>query len=91
MKKVGKEKFKSIILNLSIFYMLVVSALVLFNIATAVSEIELNDSEENKAKIEELRLLNNSLKQDKCTEIINDMIDYYNDTSYNGSVKLNQL
>ena len=91
MKKVGKEKFKSIILNLSIFYMLVVSALVLFNIATAVSEIELNDSEVNKAKIEELRLLNNSLKQDKCTEIINDMIDYYNDTSYNGIVKLNQL
>ena len=53
MKKLGKEKFKSIILNLSIFYMLVVSALVLFNIATSVSEIELNDSEENKAKIEE--------------------------------------
>ena len=86
-----KEKIKNIILNLSIFYMLVVSALVLFNIATSVSELELNDSEENKNKIEELRLLNNSLKQDECTKIIDDIINYYNNTSYNGTVKLNRL
>lgn len=87
----GKEKVRNIILNLSVFYVLVVSALVIFNIATAVDSVELNDSEENLKRIEELRLANNNLNQDECTNVINDMIKQYVNTSYAGETKLSEI
>lgn len=86
-----KEKIKNILFSISIFYSITLIILLIFNTLNLVTEVELNDSEENKIKLNEYKEEVKSLEKNKCTDIINQIIKYYEDTSYNGKISLKEM
>ena len=86
-----KEKLKNYVFGISIFYSLMILILMIINITTATTSIELHDSEENKNKLNEYKKEIATLKQNDCTTTINKLINYYEATSYNGKIKLKDI
>ena len=86
-----KNKLKSIILGISIVYSFMVLILMLLSFNTAVTTVELVDIEENILKLNNYQNEVNKLEQNSCTKVIKDLINYYEETSYNGKVKLKDI
>ena len=85
-----KEKIKKIIFNISIFYVVIVLVLMLISYFNATSSIELVNSEENIKELNKLKKELTSLENNSCTKEISKMIEYSENTSYNGKVNLKE-
>jgi hypothetical protein len=86
-----KEKIKNILFGSFISYVIVIVALMLFSYFTSVSSISLSDSEENLEKIKQYKEEVNKLDNNNCVTVIDEMIEYYEDTSYDGLVNLKEM
>lgn len=86
-----KEILKKFLLTSSVFYSIMIIILMIIKIVTLVETIELVDVEENKNKIEEYKTTLATLEKNKCTETIDKIIKYYENTSYNGKVPLKEI
>lgn len=86
-----RDNIKKILFIISIFYSLVVIVLMLVNSANVVTDIELYDTDENRVKLSEYKTQLSLLKQNDCTNVVNEMIEYYEQTSYNGKVNLKEM
>ena len=85
-----KEKIKVFLFNVSIFYSIVIVALMLFSYFSAKTKIELFDLEKNIERLNELKKEVALLKNNSCTDSINDLIKGYEATSYDGEVDLRE-
>ena len=86
-----KKNLKNILFTISIFYSLVVVVLMCITINDLVTEVELHDLDENKEKLIEYKEKLSKLPQNSCVEIINDLINHYEETTYDGKVNLNEI
>lgn len=86
-----KEKIKNQVFAISIFYSVVILVLMISNITSAVTSIELYDSEENRNKLNEYKKEIATLNQNECTTTINKIVKYYENTSYNGKIELKDI
>ena len=85
-----KEKIKQIILYLLVTYTITITIMIIINISTSTKYIHLSDSEDNLTKRSELKQELTKLDQNDCTSSIIDLIDLYNNTSYNGYISLRE-
>lgn len=86
-----KENIKNILLGVSIFYSIIIIILTVVTASNLVTTVELKDMEENKVKIKQYKQQLLTLPQNSCTEIIDEIINHYNKTSYNGKVNLKEM
>ena len=86
-----KEKIKIGLFFISIFYSFVVIVLMICSFNSAVTSIELNDSDENISIINEYKMKLTTLEDNSCTFLINDFIEYYEKTSYNQHINLREF
>ena len=86
-----KKNIRTGLLFVSIFYIVSVVGLMIINFCLSKSNVELHDSDDNVKKIKELRQEALSLEVNSCTIVINDMITYYEKTSYDGKVNLKEM
>ena len=86
-----KEKIKKIIFNISIFYVVIVLVLMLISYFNATTSIELVNNEENIKELNKLKKELTSLENNSCTKEISKMIEYSENTSYNGKVNLKKV
>lgn len=86
-----KKNIRTGLLFVSIFYIVSVVCLMIMNFCLSTSNVELHDSDDNVKKIKELRQEALSLEVNSCTIVINDMITYYEKTSYDGKVNLKEM
>lgn len=86
-----KEKIKNSLFCISIFYSIMILVLIIFNINSMVTAIDLSDSEKNKSKLQEYKNMIANFEPNSCTNVINEIIDYYESTSYDGEVKLRYI
>lgn len=86
-----KENIKKILLCISIFYSITIIVLTSITASNLVSTVELKDTQENKTKIAEYKQQLMTLPQNNCTEVIGEIISYYNETSYEGKVNLKEM
>lgn len=86
-----KEKIKNILFGSFISYFIVIIVLMLFNYFTSVSSISLSDSEDNLKEIKEYKEEVNKLDNNDCVSVINEMIGFYEETSYDGLVNLKEM
>ena len=90
MVKSMKKDIRTGLLFVSIFYVVAIVFLMIMNFCLSTSSIELHDSDENVKKIKELRREALALEVNKCSVVINDMITYYEKTSFDGDVNLKE-
>lgn len=86
-----KKNIRTGLLFVSIFYIVSVVGLMIVNFCLSTSNVELHDSDDNVKKIKELRQEALALEVNKCSVVINDMINYYEKTSYDGEVNLKKM
>lgn len=87
-----KEKLKTFLFHVSIFYSVVIIAMMLFSFFTAKTTIYLhNYLVLNKEKLNEIKNDVRLLEKNKCTDAINKLIEEYEVTSYDGEVNLREL
>lgn len=86
-----KENIKKILLIVSMFYSVIVIVLMLFNMSNMVTSVDLHDTEDNKTKIKQYKNELSLLEKNNCTNVINEMIEYYEKTSYSGKVDLKKM
>ena len=86
-----KKNIRTGLLFVSIFYIVSVVGLMIINFCLSTSNVELHDSDDKDKKIKELRQEALSLEVNSCTIVINDMITYYEKTSYDGKVNSKEM
>lgn len=86
-----KEKIKIFLLNGLICYSIIILFLMIMNIFNFKYEIELYDNEANNHEIISLKKRVNKLDDSSCKNVLNDMINVYEQTSYDGKVELTEL
>ena len=86
-----KEKIKSILLVISVFYVVIIVILMIFKINNFVTTVQLTDSDENKNKLNEYKEELALLEKNDCTSLIGELIKHYEDTSYDGVVKIKDM
>jgi hypothetical protein len=86
-----KEQVKRIIVTISMFYSLLILTLIIVKMNSFVTIVELTDSEENKNKLNEYIEKLNLLEKNDCTNLIDEVIKHYEDTSYDGKVKIKDM
>lgn len=86
-----KEKIKLFLFYLSIFYSVLVILGMIVNFVVSVHSIELKDSEENISKVENYKRELKTIPRNECTDVIDQMITYYEETSYDGHVNLKEM
>lgn len=86
-----KNNIRTGLLFISIFYVVSVCFLMIMNICLSTSKVELHDSDDNIEKLSLLKQEALLLESNSCTDIINKMINYYEDTSYDGYVNLKEM
>ena len=63
----------------------------IFTCITMTDSVELYDNNENKGRLNNYKEIVSNMEENKCTLVIKDIIKYYEDTSYNGSVNLKEM
>lgn len=84
-------KNKKYIFIIACVYMIIVTLSALINLNNSVSYVYLKDSKENKASLEKLKNQTKKVNNEKCRNAINQLINKYEDTSYNDKVNLKEL
>jgi len=86
-----KEKIKNILYGGSVFYTITVIILMLISLLNSVTTLELNDNKERKLQITQYKQEILTMENKECATVINNMIDFYEKTSYTGEVKLKDM
>ena len=86
-----KEKTKNLLFSASIFYSVIIVGLMIFTCITMTDSVELYDNDDNKVKLNNYKEIVSNMEDNECTLVIKDIIKYYEDTSYNGSVNLKEM
>jgi len=86
-----KNKIKNILFSASIFYSVLIVGLMIFTFSTMTDSVELYDNDDNKVKLNNYKEIVSNMEDNECKKVINDIIKYYEDTSYNGSVNLKEM
>ena len=86
-----KEKVKSLLFSASIFYSVLIVGLMIFTFSIMTDSVELHYSDDNKSRLSEYKEIVSKLEDSECKNVINDIIKYYEDTSYNGKVNLKEM
>ncbi|MBQ9072740.1 MAG: hypothetical protein IJY25_06245 [Bacilli bacterium] len=86
-----KENIKKILFIISIFYSFIIVVLMLITSSNLVATIELHDSEENRTKLKGYKEQLSALEQNSCTETIAEIINHYEETSYDGEVSIRKM
>ena len=86
-----KEKIKNVLFSASIFYTVFIVGLMVFTLCIMTDSVELHDSDDNKSRLSDYKEIVSKLEDNECKNVINDIIKYYEDTSYNGSVNLKEM
>lgn len=86
-----KDQIKKILFTISIFYSLVILVLMIVKMNSFITTVELTDSEENKNKLNEYKEKLNLLDKNDCTNLIEKVIDHYEETSYEGKIKIKDM
>lgn len=86
-----KEQIKNILFYTLITYSLFIVILTIINIFNINKFIELSDSDENITKINELKKEIETLPNNECKTLLNNMITAYEKTSFEDKVTNNQL
>lgn len=86
-----KEKIKNILFIISIFYSVVIIVSMIFTTINMVDIVDLSDTRENKSKLKEYKAQVSLLEENKCTKMINKIIKHYEETSYDGNVKIKEM
>lgn len=86
-----KGNIKNILFAISIFYSIVVIILMSITFNNLTSIIELEDSKENRERLEEYKQQLSTLEQNNCTNVIHKIIKHYEETSYDGEVSLKEM
>ena len=86
-----KNKIKNLLFSLSIFYSVFIVGLMIFTFSTMTDSVELYDNDDNKVKLNNYKEIVSNMEDNECKKVINDIIKYYEDTSYNGSVNLKEM
>lgn len=86
-----KEKIKSVLFSVSIFYSVLIVVLMIFTCITMTDSVELYDNDDNKSRLNNYKEMVSNMEDNECTLVIKDIIKYYEDTSYNGSVNLKEM
>lgn len=84
-----KGKIKNLLFSASIFYSVLIVGLMIFTCITMTDSVELYDNGDNK--LNEYKEIVSNMEDNECTLVIKDIIKYYEDTSYNGSVNLKEM
>ena len=83
-----KEKIKKMIFTIAIIYSIVVVVLMLYSYNTSTNMMEFNDDSENINLLNEYKKDLINIKDSICKNALNDLIEHYEKTSYNGIVNL---
>lgn len=82
---------KNILFIISMFYSLVVIIFMFITTNNLVTEIELHDLDENKDKLIKYKEQLINLPQNSCTEVIDEIIEHYEENTYDGKVNLKEM
>lgn len=85
------KKIKNILFTISTCYSLLILVLIIVKMNNFVTMIELTDSEENKNKLNEYKEEFNLLDKNDCTNLIGKVIEHYDETSYEGKIKIKDI
>lgn len=86
-----KEKVKNILYGGSVIYSITVIVLMMISLLNSVTTLELSDNEERKSQINQYKQEILTMANKECATVINNMIDFYEKTSYTGEVKLKDM
>ena len=86
-----KEKVKNILYGGSVIYSITVIVLMMISLLNSVTTLELSDNEERKSQINQYKQEILTMENKECATVINNMIDFYEKTSYAGEVKLKDI
>ena len=86
-----KNNIKNTVFTVSIFYSIIIIILMIITLCNLVTKVELHDSKENKSKLVEYKEKLNTLDENKCTLVIKDIINHYEQTSYDGFVNIKDM
>ena len=86
-----KERIKSYLFYFSICYSVLFISGLIINYAVSVNSIKLEDSAENISKVENYKRELKTIPRNECTDVIDKMILYYEETSYHGDVNLKEM
>ena len=86
-----KEKVKNILYGGSVIYSITVIVLMMISLLNSVTTLELSDNEERKSQINQYKQEILTMANKECATVINNLIDFYEKTSYTGEVKLKDM
>ena len=83
-----KEKLKNTIFIISIIYSITIILLMLYTYTTSTNTIKLTDNKENITTLNNYKQRLNNIKPTPCTNSLNNLINHYENTSYNKKVNI---
>lgn len=83
-----KDKIKDSIFIVSIVYSIIIISLMLFSYSTSVNTVEFNDDSENIKILNQYKENLKDIGESTCKSSLNNLINHYEKTSYNGKVNL---
>lgn len=86
-----KDKLKDFMFYSLLFFSIGVVCLFIVNMLTIKTKVELSDSETNLERWETLRDRVALLPENSCSLVLNNMIDMYKETSFDGEVSIKEL
>ena len=86
-----KENTRNIIAALGLTFMLFMTFGFIYKYCTAIKTLELKDSEENIKQLNVYKTEANKITNEKCKDAVNNLIEHYEKTSFNGDVSISNL
>ena len=84
------KNIKDILFIISIVYSIIIIILSICSYFTSTNIVDLEDQDKNIKLVNEYRNSLNNINEGECKNTVKDLIDYYENTSYNGQVNLQE-
>lgn len=86
-----KNKIKNIIFNGAITYTIIIIVLMVINICDSGKELDFGNIDFNFEKLNQYKQEVSMIENIECRNVINGMIEHYENTAYNGKVNVKKL
>ena len=86
-----KEKIKNIIFNGAITYTIIIIMLMIINICDSGKELDFGNIDFNFEKLNQYKQEVSMIENIECRNVINGMIEHYENTAYQGKVNIKKL
>lgn len=83
-----KEKIKRIIFTVAILYSIIVVILMFYSYSTSINTMPFTDESDNINTLNKYKEDLKNIKESSCKNALNNLINHYERTSYNGKVNL---